>query len=90
MSNVTLVHGPSSGRPPGPGPGGCSAKSVMRLSLTPNTASRSRYGSPATKMCVISVRYPGASTLKCRCAGRIGPRPAAVSRSPTGPSSGIG
>ena len=90
MSKVTRLHGWSSERPSGAAPGGCSVNGTIRLSFTPNTASRSRYGSPATKMCVTSGRKPGAVTLKCRCAGRIGPRPAALSRSPTGPSSGIG
>ena len=37
-----------------------------------------------------SVRKPGALTRKCRCGARIGDRPVAASRAPTGPSAGIG
>ena len=54
MSNSTSAHGTVNSRPSGPGPGSRVANSTTRLSLTPKTASRSRYSSPATKMCVIN------------------------------------
>jgi hypothetical protein len=38
--------------------------------LTANTASESKYGPPATKMCVVTGAYPGASAMKWMCAGR--------------------
>jgi hypothetical protein len=44
--------------------------STIRLFFTANTASDSMYGLPATKMCVVSGRCPGAVTMKWICAGR--------------------
>ena len=38
--------------------------SLIRLFFTANTASDSMYGLPATKMCVVSGRCPGAVTMK--------------------------
>ena len=42
-----------------------------------------------SKMCVTTVRWPGARTIMWMCAGRHGWRPVAASIAPTGPSSGI-
>ena len=54
-------------------------KSLIRLFFTANTASDSMYGLPATKMCVVSARWPGAVTMKWMCAGRYGCRSVAFS-----------
>ena len=67
-----------------------SSKSTTRDFLTAKTVSDSMYSLPATKMCVVSGRWPGAATMKWMCAGRNACRPVALSSSPTGPSVGIG
>ena len=64
--------------------------SLIRLFFTAKTASDSIYGLPATKICVVSARCPGAVTMKWMCAGRYGCRSVAISSLPTGPSVGIG
>ena len=64
--------------------------SLIRLFFTANTASDSMYGLPATKMCVVNARCPGAVTMKWICAGRYACLPVAFSSVPTGPSVGIG
>ena len=82
---------PRRSRPSGVGvPGACASKSLISDSFTPKTVSEPSSSSPRTKMCVTSVRFSGAVTMKCRWEARIGERPVAASSRPTGPSCGIG
>ncbi len=54
-----------------------SSKSTTSDFFTANTVSDSMYSLPATKMCVVSGRWPGAVTMKWMCAGRKACRPVA-------------
>ena len=88
---VAIVqNGTSSSLPSGASPGSWRSNGAIRELRTPNTASESRYSSPSTNTCVISVWKPSARDHEVHVRGAHRPATAGSSSSPTGPSAGIG